>query len=71
MLDWIQNTSLSIALSLEKKGKLNLGTSNRRPRSTLKTSYEGPSRGVLTFFTKICHREIYLRRSWDVRLGRY
>ena len=41
MLDWILNTPQSIALSLEKKVKLNLDISNRRPHHVLKTSSEG------------------------------
>ena len=41
MLDWVLNTPLSIALSLEKKVKLNLDTFNRRPHHVLKTSSEG------------------------------
>ena len=41
MLDWVLNTPQSIALSLEKKVKSNLGTSNRLPPHVLKTSSEG------------------------------
>ena len=43
MLDWVLNTPLSIALSLEKIVKWNLATFNRRPHNVLRRYSQGPA----------------------------